>query len=153
MQILETICMKCQILFSGKNENISKCHLLKILPRVLNIKATFKSCSRWHSNIFFNNYFFRQYKAWHFMWTVCMKCQALFSWKILKEKYLMLSSAFAISTLRTKVLRHDIWDVALFSISLLFLNLVCFLNFQGIAFIRLVRDHSSCYQPLVQQRA
>ena len=30
--------MKCQILFSGKNKkNISKCRLLKILPRVLNI--------------------------------------------------------------------------------------------------------------------
>ena len=32
---LETICMKCQILFSWKNKkNISKCRLLKILPRV-----------------------------------------------------------------------------------------------------------------------
>ena len=31
--------MKCQILFSGKNKkNISKCHLLKILPRVLSVK-------------------------------------------------------------------------------------------------------------------
>ena len=31
--------MKCQILFSGKNKkNISKCRLLKILPRVLSIK-------------------------------------------------------------------------------------------------------------------
>ena len=31
--------MKCQILFSGKNKkNISKCLLLKILPRVLSIK-------------------------------------------------------------------------------------------------------------------
>ena len=30
--------MKCQILFSGKNKkNISKCHLLKILPRVLSV--------------------------------------------------------------------------------------------------------------------
>ena len=32
----ETICMKCQILFSKKN--ISKCRLLKILPRVLSVK-------------------------------------------------------------------------------------------------------------------
>ena len=33
--------MKCQILFSGKNKkNISKCRLLKILPRVLSIKAS-----------------------------------------------------------------------------------------------------------------
>ena len=32
---METICMKCQILFSGKNKkNISVCRLLKILPRV-----------------------------------------------------------------------------------------------------------------------
>ena len=35
----ETICMKCHILFSGKNKkNISKCRLLKILPRVLSVK-------------------------------------------------------------------------------------------------------------------
>ena len=34
--LLETVCMKCQSLFSGKNrKNISNCHLLKILPRVL----------------------------------------------------------------------------------------------------------------------
>ena len=31
--------MKCQILFIGKNKkNISKCRLLKILPRVLSVK-------------------------------------------------------------------------------------------------------------------
>ena len=35
--------MKCQILFSGKNKkNISKCRLLKILPRVLSVKHTHK---------------------------------------------------------------------------------------------------------------
>ena len=35
--------MKCHILFSEKNKkNISKCRLLKILPRVLSVKdATF----------------------------------------------------------------------------------------------------------------
>ena len=34
--------MKCQILFSGKNKkNISKCRLLKILPRVLSVKFAF----------------------------------------------------------------------------------------------------------------
>ena len=34
--------MKCQILFSGKNKkNISKCRLLKILPRVLSVKECF----------------------------------------------------------------------------------------------------------------
>ena len=33
---LETVCMKCQNLFSGKNKkNILRCHLLEILPRVL----------------------------------------------------------------------------------------------------------------------
>ena len=33
--------MKCQILFSGKNKkNISKCRLLKILPRVLSVNGT-----------------------------------------------------------------------------------------------------------------
>ena len=40
--IKETICMKCHILFSGKNKkNISKCCLLKILPRVLSVKPHF----------------------------------------------------------------------------------------------------------------
>ena len=30
--------MKCQILFLGKKKkNVSKCHLLKILPRVLSV--------------------------------------------------------------------------------------------------------------------
>ena len=34
--------MKCQILFSEKNKkNISKCRLLKILPRVLSVKPYF----------------------------------------------------------------------------------------------------------------
>ena len=33
--------MKCQILFSEKNKkNISKCRLLKILPRVLSVKGS-----------------------------------------------------------------------------------------------------------------
>ena len=34
--------MKCQNLFSGKNKkkNISVCHLLKILPRVLSVKIS-----------------------------------------------------------------------------------------------------------------
>ena len=41
---METICMTCQILFSGKNrENISKCCLLKILPRVLSVKVIAKT--------------------------------------------------------------------------------------------------------------
>ena len=32
--------MKCQILFSGTNKkNISKCRLLKILPRVLSVRS------------------------------------------------------------------------------------------------------------------
>ena len=39
---LETVCMKCQNLFSGKNKkNISKCRLLKFLPRVLSGKSRF----------------------------------------------------------------------------------------------------------------
>ena len=35
----ETICMECQILFSGKNKkNISKCRLLKILPSMQSVR-------------------------------------------------------------------------------------------------------------------
>ena len=34
--------MKCRILFSGKNKkNISKCHLLMILPGVLSVKQVY----------------------------------------------------------------------------------------------------------------
>ena len=45
--------MKCQILFSGKNKkNISKCRLLKILPRVLsvNINLANKTSSLYDQN-------------------------------------------------------------------------------------------------------
>ena len=35
---LETMCIKCLILFSGKNrKNISFCHLVKILPSILSV--------------------------------------------------------------------------------------------------------------------
>ena len=49
---VETICMKRQILFSGKN--ISICHLLKILPRVLSITAicVFEFCEKMTSCAF-----------------------------------------------------------------------------------------------------
>ena len=45
---LETICLKCQMLFSGKNKkSISKCHLLKILLSVLRINnKPCNSCRR-----------------------------------------------------------------------------------------------------------
>ena len=61
---LEPICMKCQNLFFVKNKkNISICHLLKILTRVLSV-----------NNI-----------CPHFTWkrknTICKKCWSLFSWK------------------------------------------------------------------------
>ena len=39
---LETISMKCQILFSGENKtNISLCRLLKILSSVLSVNADY----------------------------------------------------------------------------------------------------------------
>ena len=39
--IMETLCVKCQILFPEKNkEHISKCCQLKILPRLLSIKQS-----------------------------------------------------------------------------------------------------------------
>ena len=45
---LETICMKFQNLFSGKNKkkNISVCCLLKILPRVLSVRYSFDKSLR-----------------------------------------------------------------------------------------------------------
>ena len=42
MHIVSTVCIKCQNLFSGKyRKNILVCCLLKILPRVVNIKTLF----------------------------------------------------------------------------------------------------------------
>ena len=50
---LETICTKCQILFTEENKtSISKCHLLKILTRVLIINVPFETVIK-HSNIYF----------------------------------------------------------------------------------------------------
>ena len=51
----ETICMKCQILVSGKYKKyISKCRLLKILPSTQSVKDTIKihvSCKiHWHND-------------------------------------------------------------------------------------------------------
>ena len=51
---LETICMKCQNLFSGKmKKNISICHLLKILPRVLSVNEIFWNKQKWKLQIWF----------------------------------------------------------------------------------------------------
>ena len=57
--------MKCQILFSGKNKkNISKCRLLKILPRVLSVKAYVKLLSMTIFMRNFNTFFQREkYKS------------------------------------------------------------------------------------------
>ena len=44
--------MKCHILFSEKNKkNISKCRLLKILPRVLSDKAFLLGIELWCAQI------------------------------------------------------------------------------------------------------
>ena len=65
----ETVCMKCQILFSGKNnKNISKCRLLKISPRVLSVKALSKIAANNILNLLL--LFFRENKIWHFMWII-----------------------------------------------------------------------------------
>ena len=55
--------MKCQNLFSGKNKkNISKCRLLKILPRVLSVKSLMlgKIFSRQHFVLFCWFFFFSE---------------------------------------------------------------------------------------------
>ena len=50
MSPLETICMKCQNLFSRENKkNISICHLLKILSRVLCFNYLIKALECWAS--------------------------------------------------------------------------------------------------------
>ena len=50
---METICMKCQNLFSGKKKknNISVCRLLKILPRMLSVKKRDCHSSKYKSAI------------------------------------------------------------------------------------------------------
>ena len=60
--------MKCQILFHEKiKKNISKCFLLKILPRVLSVKRS---------------YFLKKVSNNE---TICMKCQILFPEEIKKN--------------------------------------------------------------------
>ena len=77
--------MKCQILFSGKNKkNISKCRLLKILPRVLSVKVPRKIAADDILNFF--SLFFRANKVDILCESsarqkIHMKCQALFSLK------------------------------------------------------------------------
>ena len=57
--------MKCQILFSGKNKkNISKCRLLKILPRVLSVKHISKTIRISLSNHDFMNLFITKMLNW-----------------------------------------------------------------------------------------
>ena len=107
--------MKCHILFSEKNKkNISKCRLLKILPRVLSVKRhlllTLKApskrhsnfvCSKRHSNFFF--FYFSEKtsldiscesSAWQM---IHLKCQDLFSLKNKRKK--LLSAAVVIGAL------------------------------------------------------
>ena len=55
--------MKCHILFSGKNKkNISKCRLLKILPRVLSVKDVLSSQNETVAFILLSSGF-----AWEFL--------------------------------------------------------------------------------------
>ena len=99
----ETICMKCQTLFSGENKkNISKCRLLKFVPSMLSIEvfyaiflkkcmtflwgkseqkcaALFPGIEKYYilstKKYFF---FFRKYicsKVWHFKLIFSEKCQ------------------------------------------------------------------------------
>ena len=78
---LETTCMKCQILFSRKNkENISKCRLLKILPRVppVVVSADDKLIKFF---LFFQKTRFGISCKLSPLETICMKCQILFSRK------------------------------------------------------------------------
>ena len=49
----ETICMKCQILFSGKNKkNILICHLPKFYPECKVLTCRRSISDRWHSDIY-----------------------------------------------------------------------------------------------------
>ena len=66
--------MNCQSLFCRKNKkNISKCHLLKILPSMLSIKV-----------LLFLNHFCYLY-SFGIVQTICMKCQSFFSGENMKN--------------------------------------------------------------------
>ena len=78
MSPLGTICMKWQILFSGKNViNLSSAELAQRVVKV-----------------------FQENRSWHLKETICIKCQCLFSGKN-KKKWLKMLSA-EISTLHAK---------------------------------------------------
>ena len=76
----DTVCMKCQILSYGKNKkNISKCRLLKILPRVLSVKV---ACS-W----FFSLYTTEKLLTIKVPSKICSKHSSFFSQKIIDISY------------------------------------------------------------------
>ena len=56
LSVLETVCMKFQNLFPGKNKNISICRLLKILLRVVRVKKRRGVCKQ-HKSVHTPSYF------------------------------------------------------------------------------------------------
>ena len=86
---LEIICIKCQILFSGENnEHILKCCLLKILPRVLSIKGPVTTVANGILKYFFYSFqetsfiFPNKYDlTFHLICLLGITGQALIYWK------------------------------------------------------------------------
>ena len=75
-KIMGTICMKCQILFSRKSKkNISKCRLLKILPRVLSVNKDNEASAQSDLSVRWENMpegMFSHVKAHIFVYYVCL---------------------------------------------------------------------------------
>ena len=75
-----TICMKCQILFSGKNKNILKCHLLNDI----NAKGFMYESPFVRSNLLD----YHGMKAYQHTWFLKLKYKVLGHWKCHPLKFL-----------------------------------------------------------------
>ena len=110
--------MKCQILFSGKNKkNISICHLLKILPRVLSIKVLITITPNDTLKLFIFSEKIQlniscESSAWQM---IHMKCCLIFSEKE-KEMKKMSSAAGVISALEVNLNKSNHYNKTIHNI-------------------------------------
>ena len=88
---LSPIYMKCQILFSGKNKSISKCHLLKFLPKVLSFMKALQGTGKSYTKspdkalFFFFNWKILELEFVHLKAPHCRVHKFTLSWSTLNQ--------------------------------------------------------------------
>ena len=86
---------------------MSICRLLKILPRVLSVKALLTTAA--DKTEFFVVLFFQDNKAWHFMWTVCLADKSHETSRLVLEKNNNKKIRMLIATIVLSALRVKVW--------------------------------------------